>query len=164
MATCYSDIEVSCNVMLTQHVLILAPPPSLYSTGSWWGTASGQPMPLPWMIGVVALMLSLVWLSPTPLYVYYIRPCLPPTASPSLFPFFLSAQVEEEEEHNTVSRINIIDLAGSERSKVSETSGERLKVCVWVCWLCSLDTGKWRVCAYVIFSRKVPASIAPCIP
>lgn len=38
-------------------------------------------------------------------------------------------QVQEEDEHNTVSRINIIDLAGSERSKVADTSGERLKVC-----------------------------------
>lgn len=37
-------------------------------------------------------------------------------------------QAEREEEHNTVSRINIIDLAGSERSKVADTSGERLKV------------------------------------
>ena len=41
-----------------------------------------------------------------------------------------SAQVEEEEEHNTVSHINIIDLAGSERSKIAETAGERLKVSI----------------------------------
>lgn len=39
-----------------------------------------------------------------------------------------TCQVEEEEEHSTVSRINIIDLAGSERSKVANTSGDRLKV------------------------------------
>ncbi len=40
----------------------------------------------------------------------------------------LCAQVFEGEEQNRVSRINLIDLAGSERSSVSNTSGERLKV------------------------------------
>ena len=37
-------------------------------------------------------------------------------------------QVLEGEEHSKVSRINLIDLAGSERSSVAHTSGERLKV------------------------------------
>lgn len=36
-------------------------------------------------------------------------------------------QVMEREEHSKVSRINLIDLAGSERSSVAQTSGERLK-------------------------------------
>ena len=40
----------------------------------------------------------------------------------------VSIQVLEGEEHSKVSRINLIDLAGSERSSVSHTSGERLKV------------------------------------
>lgn len=34
----------------------------------------------------------------------------------------------EGNEHSKVSRINLIDLAGSERSSVAQTSGERLKV------------------------------------
>ena len=33
-----------------------------------------------------------------------------------------------EEEHSKVSRINLIDLAGSERSTVAQTCGDRLKV------------------------------------
>ena len=33
-----------------------------------------------------------------------------------------------EEEMSKVSKINLIDLAGSERSAVAQTSGERLKV------------------------------------
>ena len=37
-------------------------------------------------------------------------------------------QVLEGNEHSKVSRINLIDLAGSERSSVAQTSGERLKV------------------------------------
>lgn len=37
-------------------------------------------------------------------------------------------QVIEGEGHSRVSHINLIDLAGSERSSVSNTSGERLKV------------------------------------
>ena len=37
-------------------------------------------------------------------------------------------RTEEGEEMNKVSRINLIDLAGSERSSVAQTSGERLKV------------------------------------
>ena len=44
---------------------------------------------------------------------------------------FVCLQLEVEEEHSTVSRINIIDLAGSERSKVAGTSGDRLKVGVF---------------------------------
>jgi kinesin family protein 14 len=36
-------------------------------------------------------------------------------------------QLLEGEEHSRVSRINLIDLAGSERSSVAQTSGERLK-------------------------------------
>ena len=39
-----------------------------------------------------------------------------------------SNQVIHGEEHVKVSRINLIDLAGSERSSVAQTSGERLKV------------------------------------
>lgn len=35
---------------------------------------------------------------------------------------------EEGEEMSKVSRINLIDLAGSERSSIAMTSGERLKV------------------------------------
>ena len=34
----------------------------------------------------------------------------------------------EGEEHSKVSRINLIDLAGSERSSIAMTSGIRLKV------------------------------------
>lgn len=37
-------------------------------------------------------------------------------------------QVIEGEEHTKVSRINLIDLAGSERSASAHTTGERLKV------------------------------------
>ena len=37
-------------------------------------------------------------------------------------------QISGEEEHSKVSRINLIDLAGSERSTVSQTCGDRLKV------------------------------------
>ena len=36
-------------------------------------------------------------------------------------------QILEREEHSRVSRINLIDLAGSERSSAAQTSGERLK-------------------------------------
>ena len=43
------------------------------------------------------------------------------------------AQVLEGEEHSRVSRINLIDLAGSERSSIANTTGERLRVCVCVC-------------------------------
>lgn len=39
-----------------------------------------------------------------------------------------SLQVLEGEEHSKVSRINLIDLAGSERSSVSQTTGQRLRV------------------------------------
>ena len=42
----------------------------------------------------------------------------------------LSLQVLEGEEHSKVSRINLIDLAGSERSSVAMTSGDRLKVAI----------------------------------
>ena len=37
-------------------------------------------------------------------------------------------QVLEGEERSKVSRINLIDLAGSERSSIAQTSGERLRV------------------------------------
>ena len=39
-----------------------------------------------------------------------------------------SVQVLEGEERSKVSRINLIDLAGSERSSIAQTSGDRLKV------------------------------------
>ncbi|MCG8626500.1 MAG: hypothetical protein MJE68_31440 [Proteobacteria bacterium] len=39
----------------------------------------------------------------------------------------VSIQLLEGEEHSRVSRINLIDLAGSERSSAAQTSGERLK-------------------------------------
>lgn len=39
-----------------------------------------------------------------------------------------SLQIIEGEDHTRVSRINLIDLAGSERSALAMTSGDRLKV------------------------------------
>ena len=39
----------------------------------------------------------------------------------------VAIQLLEGEEHSRVSRINLIDLAGSERSSAAQTSGERLK-------------------------------------
>ena len=51
--------------------------------------------------------------------------------------FFISflifqAEVLEGEchEHSTTSKINLIDLAGSEHQSAAKTSGERLKVCI----------------------------------
>ena len=38
------------------------------------------------------------------------------------------SRAEEGEEMSKVSKINLIDLAGSERSSVAQTTGERLKV------------------------------------
>ena len=49
--------------------------------------------------------------------------------SHSVFTIMLTQSSQEEgEEMSKVSRINLIDLAGSERSSVAMTSGERLKV------------------------------------
>ena len=62
-----------------------------------------------------------------------------------------SIQVLEGEEHSKVSRINLIDLAGSERSSVAQTSGDRLRVrtaphhalivCVTVYLHCTVEYG-----------------------
>ncbi|XP_019863160.1 PREDICTED: kinesin-like protein KIF14 [Amphimedon queenslandica] len=49
--------------------------------------------------------------------------------SHSVFTLVLTqTKIIEGEDHTRVSRINLIDLAGSERSAISMTSGERLKV------------------------------------
>ena len=49
--------------------------------------------------------------------------------SHSVFTIMLTQTRQEEgEEMSKVSRINLIDLAGSERSSMAMTSGERLKV------------------------------------
>ena len=48
-----------------------------------------------------------------------------------IFSFFLTHKhqvTEDGDEHTRVSRINLIDLAGSERSSVAQTTGQRLKV------------------------------------
>ncbi len=52
---------------------------------------------------------------------------LPPSSLPPSLPLCLS-QILEGEEHIKVSRINLIDVAGSEKSSVAHTTGERLRV------------------------------------
>ena len=58
----------------------------------------------------------------------YLIPMLSHSFYIFIIPLFLLFQIIEGEDHTRVSRINLIDLAGSERSGISMTSGERLKV------------------------------------
>jgi len=44
------------------------------------------------------------------------------------FDFLVYLKNEGSDEHSTVSKVNLIDLAGSERSDAAGTSGQRLRV------------------------------------
>ena len=63
----------------------------------------------------------------------------------------------EEHDHRITSRINLIDLAGSERCSTAQTSGDRLKVNMRLFW----GTGLAQSVEHVILHLEV-VSLNPC--